>query len=133
MAYEMTWETRGVCRRYYGRVTDVELMESAARVQASPRFDELRYTILDTLEVEEFVVTNPSFIAELAATDSAAALTNPHIRVAVVTVKPEMKMLVGAYNADPLCAYHVQVFGTSADARKWAAASQNSFYTHAVS
>ncbi len=133
MAYEMVWEARGLYRRYYGRMTDVELMESVLRTHSSPHFDELRYVILDALEVEEFVVTNPAFIAELAALDSASALTNPHIKVAVVADTPEFKQYVAAYNADPLCHYHVLTFSTLAEARKWAAVSRDTFHTSAVS
>jgi hypothetical protein len=121
VAYEMFWEARGLYRRYYGRVTDAELMESTVITEASPQFDELRYTILDALEVQELIVSNPSFIAELAAIDSAAALTNPHIKVAVVTQSPEIGRLVELYKADPLCPFPTQVFGTLAEARKWAA------------
>ncbi len=122
MAYEMIWEPKGLYRRFYGRMTDAELMESVVLTHASPHFDEMRYVILDTLGVEEFVATDPAFIAELAAIDSASALTNPHIRVAVVTDSPEFEEYVAAYNSDPLCAYHVLAFGTLAEARKWAAA-----------
>ncbi len=133
MAYEMVWEARGVYRRYYGRMTDAELMESVVRTHSSPHFDELRYVIIDALEVEEFVVTNPSFISEIAALDSASALTNPHIKVAVVAVAPEFKAHVAAYNADPLCHYHVLTFSTLAEARNWAAVSRDTFHTSAVS
>ncbi len=120
MPYEMLWEARGLHRRYFGRTSDQEIFDSVIATESSARFDELRYILLDFLEVEEVAVSNPAFVKEIAAIDSAAALTNPHIKLAVVTAGPEIRKLAEAYAGQPLCAYPVEVFSSLAEARDWA-------------
>jgi hypothetical protein len=120
MSYEMIWETRGLYRRFYGRVSDLEVTESTHMAEASSRFDEMRYAILDFLEAEEIVIVNPSFVQEAAAIDSAAALSNPNIKVAIVTVTPAIRELAESYIADVLRPYPTQIFTNLTDARNWA-------------
>jgi hypothetical protein len=122
MAYEMIWETRGVYRRFYGRTSDLDVTESTRITEASSRFDELRYAILDFLEVDEIVIVNPSFIQETAAIDAAAALSNPNIKVAIVTVSQLIREMAEAYIANELSPYPTQIFTNLADARDWVAA-----------
>ena len=57
MPYDVTWEPpRGVYRRYHGRVTIAERRASFDRICADPRFDALRYTLTDALDVQDYEV-----------------------------------------------------------------------------
>jgi len=119
MPYEITWERRGVYRRYFGRLTDAEFIGAVVEVEGSPRFYDIRYAILDFLEMEEFVVRNESFLEETAALNFAAAMSNPNIKVAVVAVSPVVLRLAEQYKAHALRPYTTEVFSTLAEARTW--------------
>ncbi len=121
MPYEMIWEPKGVHRRYYGHTNDQEIFESTIITEGSERFDALRYILIDFLAIESLVSTNPAFIPEISAIDSAAAKTNPCIKLAVVTEHPEIWKLAEAYRAHPLCSYPLEIFTSLADARAWVA------------
>ena len=49
MPYEMTWEPRGVYKRFHGVVPFQEYMRSQERVLADPRADDIRYVINDLI------------------------------------------------------------------------------------
>ncbi len=130
MPYEMIWEAKGLYRRYYGRGTDQEVLESARATESSARHGDLRYVILDFLDVEEVILTNPSFIAEIVAVDFGAALSNPRIKFAVVTLHSEIRRLARAYATHPLCSYPLEVFSALGEARAWVAVELPPEYQH---
>lgn len=119
MPYEIHWEDRGQYRRFFGHTNDQELKESVHRTSSSPRFDELRYIILDLLDIEQYRISNPAFIEETAAFDSACSLSNPRIRIALVTTDPGIMTLARAYVAHPLAPYPLRICATLDSARDW--------------
>lgn len=121
MSSELIWEARGLYRRYYGIANDAEVAGDTFVLESCPQFEELRYTILDFLGIEGFTLINPSFIDEAAAIDSAAAMSHPNLKVAVVTDSPEIRELAEQYIAHPLNAYPTGIFASLEEARKWVA------------
>jgi len=119
MSYEMIWEKRGVYRRYYGHSSDLEVSESVNLTHSSDKFDELRYVILDFLDVTAFEVTSHAFIQETSALDAAAAHSNPNIKIAVVAADPEITTLAKEYIANELTPYPTRIYSNMADARNW--------------
>lgn len=119
MPYKVTWEDRGVYRCYYGHTTDLEVSQSVYETASSPLFDEIRYVILDCLRVTQFELINPSFIEERAAVDSAAAMSNPNIKVAIVATDPEIIKLAEEYAKHELTPYPTQIYSSLEDARAW--------------
>lgn len=128
MPYEITWEMRGVYRRYFGRLTDQEFVQAVREVEGSPRFYDIRYAILDFLGMEEFVIDDPSFIDVTAALNATAAQDNPNIKVAVVTVSPVVLRLAQAYQAHRLRPFATEVFSTVEAARVWLAVADRPKY-----
>ena len=57
MPFELIWEPRGVCRRYFGAVTVAERQRSFDLICGDPRFDALRYTITDYREVVDYEIS----------------------------------------------------------------------------
>ncbi len=121
MPYEITWEKRGVYERHFGRLTDQEFVRAVREVESAPRFYDIRYAILDFLELEEFVIDDPSFIDVTAALNAAAAQANPNIKAAVITVSPVVLRLAEAYRAHRLRPFVTEVFSTVEAARVWLA------------
>ena len=66
MPYAIEWEPAGVYRRYYGDVTIAERRRSFDDICADPRFDDLRWSITDYLDVGAYEVTDEA-TAEIAA------------------------------------------------------------------
>lgn len=120
MSYELIWETRGVVKRFYGELTGQDMVQSVVDVEADPRFDICRYVINDFLPLEGIAPVD-NVIDYIAAIDSAAAETNPNIRIAVVTASPEIIALATQYANSPLNAYPTRIFATLAEARAWIA------------
>lgn len=78
MGCEIYWEPKGIFRRYFGHVTGPEMTEPVIAMQADPRFDGVRYVILDLLDVETFSVTQAD-LKLIGALDTAAVHSNPRL------------------------------------------------------
>lgn len=118
MSYEIIWEPRGAVKRFFGRVTSHDMLQSVVDTESDARFDDLRYVINDFLDIEELDLANID-IQEIAAIDGAAAKSNPRITIAVVTIHDEIVALTNQYAGSPFNAYPIKAFSTSAEARSW--------------
>ncbi len=121
MGYELHWEDRGVVKGYFGQVSSEELLAPVVATEADERFDTLRFVINDFLEAKSVAFTQADIDA-IAAHDMGAAVTNPHIKVAVVATQPEVIDLVQRYMQAAVRAYPTSIFSTMAEARAWVAA-----------
>lgn len=119
MAYQNTWEERGVYRKYTGLLTGKLIRESVDEVEGDGRFDSIRYVINDYLAVTGMDVTDFELQA-IAAIDSAASAHNKKIIIAQVSTRQDIISLVTGYD-DNLQdnTYQTKIFSTLADARKW--------------
>lgn len=118
MAFENRWEQRGVHRKYDGAVSGRDLLLAVREVEGDSRFDELRYIINDFSTVTEQSITEQD-IEEIAALDYAAAFTNPHIRLAIVTNDPTIQALAELYHEKSDAPYLTQTFSALDSARSW--------------
>lgn len=118
VGFEIVWEVRGACKRFFGHVTDDDLMESVTDIEGDPRFDDLRYVINDFLDVASFAVTQENVLA-ISAIDAAAAITNPNIKIAVVATDAQVRTLAELYANSPWNAYPTRLFADVAAARAW--------------
>lgn len=119
MGYETRWEPpRGVVKRFFGYVSNKELLQSVIDTESDPRFDDLRFVINDFLDVRNISVSRND-VEYISAVDRAAAATNPNIRIAVVANRPEIIALADQYANSPMNAYPTRVFATLVEARAW--------------
>jgi hypothetical protein len=118
VAFEIVWEARGACKRFFGHVSDDDLMESVADIEGDPRFDDLRYVINDFLGVASFAITEENVLA-ISAIDAAAAISNPNIKIAVVATDLQVQALAKVYATSPWNAYPTAVFSNIEEARAW--------------
>jgi len=118
VGYELSWESKGLVKRFFGDVTDKQFIDAVIESECDARFDGLRHVINDFRDVESFVFT-PDDVDYVAAIDNAAAVSNPHIRIAVITSKPEIIALARQYAESPMNVYPTRIFATLADARAW--------------
>lgn len=118
MSHEIIWESHGVVKRFFGEVTDHDMMQSVIETESDARFDDLRYTINDFLGITGFSF-GLSEIDDIAIIDKGASMTNPRIRIAVVTTSPDIVKLATHYANSPMNAYPTKIFTSLADARAW--------------
>jgi len=118
MAFEIVWEPKGAVKRFFGRVSDEEVLQAGLEIEADQRFDHLSYVINDFLACDGFSAT-PGTVDEISAIDNAAALSNSRIRIAVVATVPEIVAVAEQYAASPMNVYPTRIFASPADARKW--------------
>ncbi len=123
MPYHATWETRGVYVDYVGETSDTELARLARCVQGDPRYDDLRWLFHDFRECTG-TTFSPRNIKMLAATDAAAALSNPRMKVAAVADMQDVIEMLTTYQdtrfgASALREPPLRVFAAVDDARAW--------------
>ena len=120
MPFELTWEPRGVYRRYFGDVTLAERRRSLDLICADPRFDQLRYSITDFLGVDTYE-TSPEATEVTAALHIAPLATNPNIVMAAVATDPRIIDVIEHFRALAFTSQPYRVFGTAEAARQWIA------------
>ena len=118
MSYELRWEANGVVKRFFGKVTDFDMMQSVIDTESDPRFDAYRYVINNFLDCTSYAVSN-KVVDEISAMDCGAAHTNPRIRIAVVTTAPEIVSLTARYAQSRVNRYPTRIFSTVEEAQAW--------------
>lgn len=119
MPYTTTWEESGVVWTFRGKVTGDEILRANREIYGDPRFDRLKYQIVDLTGVESFDVTEDD-MAVIAANDRAAARSRPQVRIAVAAVDDVIKDLSAFYDAAMVgVAWHQQIFDSMREAREW--------------
>lgn len=120
MAYKNKWERCGVIRVFSGSIDGKQLLDSVISVEEDRRFDSIRYVINDFSNVVNIDI-NDRDVIRVAAMDRGASVTNPNIRIAVVTNDNRMRDLTQRYGelmkGSP---YQALLFGSIDEARNWA-------------
>ena len=73
MPHKTQWEEHGVHWIYYGTVTDQDAIKASREIYGDPRFDDLKYAIVDFLGTESISLTKKQAM-DIAANDRAAGL-----------------------------------------------------------
>ncbi|MBL8347822.1 MAG: hypothetical protein JNN03_20475 [Rubrivivax sp.] len=126
MPYELTWEPRGVYRRYVGDVTIAERRESFDRICADPRFDDLRYSITDYLGTASYEM-NERATAEIAALHVGPLRTNPRIVIAAVATDERIIAAIRHFISLQFTAQPYRIFASVEAARAWIAGEEPGF------
>lgn len=123
MGYEIIWESgggqSGAYKRFFGHLSEQEFLDATLAIESDPRFDSMQFAINDFLGVSSFAVSEKS-VRMLSAIDNGAALTNPNIRIAVVTTNPQVEALAHIY-ATAYRPFPVAVFPDLDAAHDWIA------------
>lgn len=119
MPYQIIWSEDGVEWTYSGVLTGTEIIQSNEAIYGDPRFDDLRYQIVDFTEVETFEVSEQD-MKRMAYYDRVAARSNPRIRLAVIAPEATGRSVAETYekhNQEP--GWEQRIFETRAEARAW--------------
>lgn len=120
MPYEMQWGVDRVTVTFTGVVTTDEFVEGARAIGADPRFDELRFIVNDFSDATLCKLDRAKALEGLLESAVGGAVSNPAIRVAVVSPHREIFALAHEFRAvlngkGPL----VAVFEQAPQAREW--------------
>lgn len=118
MPYQTIWEKHGIYVSYSGQTSDEEVARFAQEGQSDERFTDLHYVLHDFLNCTGASFSTPR-IEELSAIDSAAAVSNPRIKIAVVTDREDVLAMVRAYLDTGFPGFALRVFTALAPAREW--------------
>lgn len=120
MAYQLLWEQHGAVARFEDVVTDSQINAISTTFYGHERFDSIHYFIVDFLGVTTFGVT-AEMLERLGAMDRAAALSNPSVKVAIVTNDSNIVVRLAVYEtATRGSSWSLCYFRNEDDARSWA-------------
>lgn len=119
MHYTITWTETGVTWTYTGLLTGNEILKSNDEIYGDPRFDDLRYQIVDMTDATSFEVSEVE-MKQMAHLDKAAARTNPNIRLAVVAPSGAAREVADAYaNNSNGAVWESKIFESLDEAKTW--------------
>lgn len=118
MPFDLTWEPRGVLRRYFGVVTIAERLRSFELICGDPRFDALRFSITDYRDVVDYEIDEMA-TAEIAALHVAPSLTNPNIVLAAIVTDERIMAAIRHFVSLGFTAQPYEIFADEAAARAW--------------
>lgn len=121
MPHEIVWGNRCAIKRFWGFVGAEEFIRSAEEVASDPRFDGLRFIVNDCLAVTGHSV-DAEALERLAVIRFGATMTNPNVRVLVVTTDGRIRTLVDSVNEPPLAGLiETRSFESMDSAKAWMA------------
>lgn len=125
MSYINNWEKNGLYRVFENTTSGEEVLSSNFAIQGDPRFDEIRYVINHFTNITDFVVTD-SDISKIAIFDNVASISNPHLKIAIVTTYEPLLVFINKYCEQMHdSTFECKIFGNVDDACKWASESEN--------
>ena len=120
MPCELIWEADRVTARFEGVVSTREFLGGALSVNADCRFDALRYIINDFTAIAGHELDLAQVSEDLAVAAVGAMMTNPKIRVVIVTTDAALIALDELLHSPAFaCPHESYVFPTLASAHAW--------------
>ena len=117
MTYILDWENKGVYWKYSGHISGQEIVEGSTAIYGDPRFDTLRYKLVDFLDIETIDI-DKNEVALIAHQHRAAERSNPYIKNAIVIKsKTELTDSFVAFFSDS--SWEVKVFQNLDEANRW--------------
>lgn len=116
MPFDLAWEVRGLLIRYTGNLMASDVLACHERIAADPRFDDLRFAIVDASSVQALTATSAE-IELIEAFLRGPAMTNRSISVVFVATEPSVLAALGTYNAISDRAYRITVCDSLSEAR----------------
>lgn len=119
MPYTIVWNPGAIIWTFYGIISGKDAIQANLDIYGDPRFDNLRYGIVDLSNVEQFNIANED-LEVAAALDDAATITNPRLVIAVIATTEEALRVAALYeSAMGTSKWKVKVFSAMNDAQQW--------------
>lgn len=119
MAFQTNWTQSGIIWKFSGTLTSDDIFRSSTEVYGDPRFDTMRFQLLDMVDVKDFDVSD-EIMEEVTVMDMAASTTNPYLKIALIGSDMQIERLVSLYeNTTGSAPWETAIFSTFEDARDW--------------
>lgn len=118
MPYALSWEPKGVYKKFTGVVTGAELVDSVKEVAEDVRFANAHYEVSDYLSAERTDFSQDA-LNEVRAVRIGSISRNPAIRVAIVTLDTEIQQRIYSTIAARLTLHQTKVFTALPEAEAW--------------
>lgn len=120
MNVQVRWLNEVLHYKFSNRITGELLINNNMILYGDPRLDDLKFVIIDftdTTQVEDFTERD---IMQISASDKAAAISNPRIRVAIVVNQESLGTLAAFYTAHSReSPWEIEIFQDLAKAKIW--------------
>ena len=118
MPHKLIWEPKGVYWEYSGKISGKEVIKSSTAIYGDPRFDQLRYKLVNFLDIETLKMDNNE-VAQIACQHNAAGISNPNIKNAILcnsNISELVNQFTAFFESSP---WEVQVFQDIDKASDW--------------
>ena len=118
MSYKLIWQNGGVYWKYTGNVSGQEIIEATTVIYGDSRFDNLKYKLVDFIDIERLDVDKKE-VALLAFQHQSAATYKENIKNALV-IRPELSELAHKFvEFSNESHWPIKVFDNMDDANVW--------------
>ena len=123
MPYTNHWERDGLYRKFTGKITGYEILESNFGLHVQPEFQKIKYIINDFTEVTgHSIETHHTEV--YAQTDQGVAITKGKLKIALLVIQQPLIALAENYREEMKDnQFECEIFQTIEDARAWASLS----------
>lgn len=118
MSHTLEWEEKGVYWKYSGDVTGQEILSASTEIYGDPRFDELRYKLVDFSEVSSISIREDE-IKLITFQHSASAKTNSRIKNAIVINNDDERTKLFVHYLSSNSNWEVRAFSSLEEANQW--------------
>lgn len=120
MPYETIWEEEGVYQRYSGRLSKGDREFAANDVLGDSRFDSLKYWLVDSLAIDEYLLDERDAVIA-AAFDIGAQHYNSDILMVFVATNTDHRRNIAKYIEvlQSQCCWKAKLFDDMQSARQW--------------
>ena len=116
MPCKVTWEDNELIWELSGDISTEEFLKINSDPYGDPRLDDLRYLIVDFINVKSIDLPEKK-IMQIQGMDEAAAMSNPHLKIAFIANTEETRKIAEFYGADS--PWECGIFETVEEARSW--------------
>lgn len=118
MSYKLVWEPKGVYWKYHGKVSGLEVFDATMIAYGDSRFDELKYKLVNFLDIESIEMKEAE-VRAIAKQHKSAERHNPYIKNAIVLKSKTNKLAIKFAALFNDSRWDVQIFDNLDAANDW--------------
>ncbi len=118
MPYTIDWKRNGAIKRFSGRVSFHDVLQSEQDISSSPHYTGLRYVLSDYTGADYQGITD-SQKADINALRIGGFMVNPRIKYAFVLQNPVVQSQIKEAVAEAVMLHETRTFETWDQAARW--------------
>jgi hypothetical protein len=118
MPYTIDWKPGGAIKRFSGKVTFHDVLQSEQEISGSPQYTALRYVLSDYTGTDYQGITDSQKV-DINALRIGGFMVNPRIKYAFVLQNPAVCTQLKEAVAEAVMLHETRTFDTYAQAAQW--------------